>query len=277
MASKLLINEPPLQVLPTLAENVGIVEAIILQQIQYWLITSKEIKRGRKWTYNTYAEWQKQLKFCSDSTIKRAIRKLEKMGLVESATFNKSRSDRTKWYTINYKKVDSLAEKAGVKMTRPTGQNDPSLGSKCAPHAGVKMTPSNLRVKTPTEIIGVFQKALEKYPGTKRLVGTEFDNFAKQHRDWAEILPKLLPAIERQIKHRQYLAGNGSFVPPWKNFQKWINERCWEEHYPAADAAEEPDVCFRCGKPANITLNRQPWCSSDCERRFEQERKRGVV
>ena len=34
--SKLLINEHPLQVLPSLATKIGLNEAIVLQQIHYW-------------------------------------------------------------------------------------------------------------------------------------------------------------------------------------------------------------------------------------------------
>ena len=35
--SRLLINENPLQVLPTLAVKIGLNEAMILQQMHYWL------------------------------------------------------------------------------------------------------------------------------------------------------------------------------------------------------------------------------------------------
>lgn len=35
--SKLLINEPPLQVLPSFAQNIGLHEVIILQQVHYWV------------------------------------------------------------------------------------------------------------------------------------------------------------------------------------------------------------------------------------------------
>lgn len=37
MGAQLLINEPPLQVLPTLAKTIGLNEAIVLQQVHYWL------------------------------------------------------------------------------------------------------------------------------------------------------------------------------------------------------------------------------------------------
>ena len=39
--SNLLINESPLQVLPTLATYIGLNEAIFLQQVHYWLRIDK--------------------------------------------------------------------------------------------------------------------------------------------------------------------------------------------------------------------------------------------
>lgn len=59
--SKLLINEHPVMIIPSLALKLGLNEAVILQQIHYWLILSRHMMDGRKWVYNTYKEWQVQL------------------------------------------------------------------------------------------------------------------------------------------------------------------------------------------------------------------------
>jgi len=58
--SKLLINEHPLIVLPSLAEEVGINEAIVLQQLHYWLDNPKvgKLWRGKSWVRNSVREWQ---------------------------------------------------------------------------------------------------------------------------------------------------------------------------------------------------------------------------
>ncbi len=58
--SKLLLDEHPLLVLPSLAKKIGLNEAIILQQINYWLIDSKKEIDGRKWTYNSIKAWNEQ-------------------------------------------------------------------------------------------------------------------------------------------------------------------------------------------------------------------------
>lgn len=107
--SKLLIDQPPLQVLPKLAVKLGLNEAIILQQLHYWLERSVNIREGRKWIYNDYSAWQEQFPFWSESTIKRTFLSLEKLGIVISKQFEKYTSDHTrrnrrKWYTIDYVK-----------------------------------------------------------------------------------------------------------------------------------------------------------------------------
>lgn len=131
--SKLLINESPLQVLPSLAIKIGLNEAIILQQIHYWLYEGKsgKIVDGRRWIFNSIRLWKEtNFPFWSEATIKRAIGKLIKIGLVEArGDLNKKGFDKTKWYTINYDRL-SLLENEPV--TKPLGQNDQTIGSNCS-------------------------------------------------------------------------------------------------------------------------------------------------
>jgi uncharacterized phage protein (TIGR02220 family) len=105
----LATKEYSLVILPSVAMKIGLREAIILQQIFYWL-TKKDahVIEGRRWTYNTYKEWQKQFPFWSETTIKRSFLNLEKQGLLISANWNTLKMDKTKWYTINYEKLELL-------------------------------------------------------------------------------------------------------------------------------------------------------------------------
>lgn len=93
---------------PELAQLLGLNEAIMLNQIHYWLEKSKNIIDGRAWVYNTYEDWQKQLLFLSTTTIRKTLKNLENKGLVISGNFNKSKLDRTKWYSINYDLLQDL-------------------------------------------------------------------------------------------------------------------------------------------------------------------------
>lgn len=107
-----LLDESPLVVMPTLATAIGLHEAMVVQQIQYWLKinekTNKNFYDGHYWTYNTFEEWQKQFPFWTTRTIQNIIAKLEKQGYLISANYNKSKFDRTKWYTINYEKIGEV-------------------------------------------------------------------------------------------------------------------------------------------------------------------------
>lgn len=103
---------------PRLAKLIGVNEAIILNQIHYWLDKKKNIINGIPWVYNSYKDWQQQICFLSVCTIKKVIRKLEALGIVKSGNFNKSKIDKTKWYTIDYELLHNLYEE---------GKNKPEL------------------------------------------------------------------------------------------------------------------------------------------------------
>lgn len=104
--SSLLINEPPLQVLPSLAKEVGLNESIMLQQMHYWLLKSTHEFNQENWFYKTLEEWQLEFPFWSTMTIRRILGNLEKKKLVKVGNFNKKKFDKTKWYTINYERVN---------------------------------------------------------------------------------------------------------------------------------------------------------------------------
>lgn len=120
--SKLLLNDKPLIVLPSLASVIGLNESIVLQQLHYWLLESKNIKDGEKWVYNTYDDWQGQFPFWSVSTIRRTITKLESLKLIIIGNYNKLKIDNTKWYRIDYKTLEHVS--------RPSVQNEQTECSK---------------------------------------------------------------------------------------------------------------------------------------------------
>ena len=124
--SSLLINEPPLSVLPSLAAAVGLNEAIVLQQLHYWLENKKTgvlREDGHKWIFNSYEEWQENFPFWSPRTVQRIFLDLEHAGLIISAQFDKATYDRRKYYRLNYdqlRMIDSakLAPSMTPKLAR---------------------------------------------------------------------------------------------------------------------------------------------------------------
>jgi hypothetical protein len=103
--SKLLISEPPLQVLPSLAEKVGLNEAIILQQIHYWTQNSRNVEADsdgteRTWVFKSHDEWAEEFPFWSRSTIRRAVKSLQEQGLIIAEQKRQHEGDNRNWYAI---------------------------------------------------------------------------------------------------------------------------------------------------------------------------------
>lgn len=120
--SKLLYKRRPLTINPDLAIAVGLNEAIVLQQVQYWCEHNEEAGRnfhdGHFWVYNSYPEWQKQFPWWCEKTVKTTFSKLEKRNLLITANYNRKSMDRTKWYRVNHEALDELADS-------PSGKNCP--------------------------------------------------------------------------------------------------------------------------------------------------------
>lgn len=109
LMSNLLINEPPLQVLPSLAAAIGLNEALLLQQVHYWLRHAKVEHDGKMWIYKTYEEWQKQdFSFWSVRTVKRTVINLIDRNLLMVEKLSSNSFNRVNHYTINYAELLKL-------------------------------------------------------------------------------------------------------------------------------------------------------------------------
>ena len=120
----LLINESPLQILPTLAQKVGVNEALVLQQIHYWLTMKSKRSRseGCQWVHNTYEQWQSQFPFWSVRTVQRILLTLEQRGLLRA--FAKGKFQKTKHYTIDYDRLNALQKSVPEDETSTSRQVD---------------------------------------------------------------------------------------------------------------------------------------------------------
>ncbi len=120
--SKLIIEEPPLQVLPSLAIRIGLNEAIVLQQLHYLL---RDPRFGRRvaehqWIFNTVEQWQCQyFPFWSARTIKTVFSNLRRLGLIETCQ-PEGRISRRQYYRINEEELAIISD--GAKFVPSKGQ-----------------------------------------------------------------------------------------------------------------------------------------------------------
>lgn len=125
--NKLLIDDYPIQVLPKLAKEVGLNEAIFIQQLHYWTNgrTSKLID-GKRWIYNTYKDWEENFPFWSNATIRRTISSCEKQGLIYVGNYNRAGFDKTKWYAVNYETVEGMSKR--IAQNEQTNESKRAIG-----------------------------------------------------------------------------------------------------------------------------------------------------
>ena len=140
----ILFDKHPIVLDKHIASIIGLNEAIILQQVHYWIEFNKKegknFHEGRYWTYNTYEEWHEQFPFWSKETIKRVFKRLRNMKIIIVDRFNVSQMDRTLWYTIDYDALNSI-----MKVSNNSDNNsqvDPMDKTQNEPLDKVNLTPA---------------------------------------------------------------------------------------------------------------------------------------
>ena len=113
--SSLLIDESPMQFLPSLAAVMGEDNALFAQQLHYWLKYSTQFKHGRHWVYNTLDEWLEHFFWWSKSKLCRIIHNLQNLEVNDEVyhilivrNLNDDRKLQRKWYSINYDELNKL-------------------------------------------------------------------------------------------------------------------------------------------------------------------------
>lgn len=137
----LLLKVKPLVISPMLALRIGINEAIVLQQICYWLedTTAGVEYDGKRWVYNSINAWNEQFPWWTAKTIQRTVSSLKKMGLIYVEQLKKRQHDQTNYYAINYASP-LLADRDNLSLSKET--NCPNRKGQSVPMDKVKLSQS---------------------------------------------------------------------------------------------------------------------------------------
>lgn len=120
-----------------LATKYGMVEAIILNHISFWLAKNKannvHAHEGRYWTYTTVKALSELYPYLSAGQVRRALDKLKEKELIVDGEYNTKPFDRTKWYSL----TDAAMVELGVDYHADTGGDlptgaDENDSSKCS-------------------------------------------------------------------------------------------------------------------------------------------------
>lgn len=175
---------------------------------------------------------------------------INKFAKDEDGLYYNNRMDEEKEKRSSYCKSRSN-NKSGRKPKKKNKSYDNHMNN----HMSLHMENENENENINT-IKNEFDNARKIFPGTKRGLDTEWDNFKKKNKRPSEIVPLLKPAIESEIEHKKKLDAAKQFRPSWKNFATWINQRCWEQELPHVSGNSYREMKAEKEYPEHITVRR---------------------
>jgi len=112
---------------PEIAKAIGVEEAIMYSNIEYWCgfnkSNNKHFHDGYYWTYNSKRAFSELFNFWTEKQIKRILNNLIKNDYIKIGNYNKSKYDKTNWYAIfiNYdEKKDCPKQDYSIGLNSPT-------------------------------------------------------------------------------------------------------------------------------------------------------------
>ncbi|WP_457801112.1 conserved phage C-terminal domain-containing protein [Limosilactobacillus reuteri] len=233
MKAKWLFDEHPILIDKKLAAVIGFNEAVVLQQLNYWLHSNSAKKiDGRLWIYNSYENWRKDnFPFWSTRTIRRIFDSCEKKGIVLTGNFNKAGFDKTKWYSIDENKLNNL-------MDSPCGQNVQTIGTNSPYQSGQnvqantrdypettsennKHSASQSNAQSVSRLEEEFEEVWTKYPN-KKGKKQAFNHYKAWRKSSTKHTNEYL--LGQLNKYLVYCQQNNSWYHPM-NGSTWFNGR----------------------------------------------------
>ena len=221
----------------------------------------KEIREGLTW----YIGYRKMV-YCENHT-KRAMKFLRKALMIDT-----TREPGGLLITIcnyDYYQNPENYERTNERTNeRPLGEPSANRGGRTIN----KKEKNDKNVKNEKNKT-IFDNFRQIYPGRKRGLDTEFADFCKKHKDWREVLPKLLPAVQAQKIYAVQQKAAEKFVPEWKDLKSWLYNRYWET-IPETKTKPKPK-CFVCGSEQttgsyNTTSGPRHHCANDdCKKKIQ--------
>jgi len=189
------------------AELYGLPEAIILQNVLFWLAHNKAFNRnmrdGKPWTFNSVSSYAKLFPYWTEAKIRRYFESLEKQGVLVAGNFNQKKYDKTKWHTVADQSIIPVVDKPlanSPKAKTPDGYGEnaqpiPDIstdGKQNKKRVSAQEAPTRLH-KPASEIIS---KAHEHLTGEKLI----WEGKAKAYGQAVKSICKIIDGDLEQLK-----------------------------------------------------------------------------
>lgn len=101
-----------------IAKEYGILEAVLLNNLWFWIEKNKANKNnyfdGYYWTYNSTKAFNELFPYVTQRQIQNALKKLKEKEVIQTGNYNKSAYDRTLWYAFT-KKGECIMQKCKME------------------------------------------------------------------------------------------------------------------------------------------------------------------
>lgn len=218
-----------------LAEKYGIEAAVLLDNIAFWMINNKANNRnlheGHIWVYNSTAALAELFPYMTKSKISRVLNRLESQGVLKSGNYNKSKYDRTKWYTIiedsilqNYKLHFSNCKMENNKVQNGKLQITTPIPDSITDNKPDKKNTNTFTGHLPPEYHPEFEKFWSLYPARKGKKNGKRNAF----KSWWIAVTKKGRSPDDLIANIIRLKSSYGDYPPdastWLNGERWDDE-----------------------------------------------------
>lgn len=173
---------------PDVARRVGVEEAIMYSNLQFWCVHNKangqHFYENRHWTYNSYGAFCELFPFWTEKQIRRILKKLETTGLVKTNNFNRRKYDKTKWYSTDC----------------PNGQMDMAEPADASAQTGRPIPDNKLQIVNADAVPhGTIQDTDRLLIGIKAIVGIIDGSLSEQQKLARDFLKIKTPEILRSM------------------------------------------------------------------------------
>ena len=98
----------------SIAKEIGVLPALLIHHFYTFMIYNQQVEKqlvrddskvstfheGKTWSFSSFDDLHEYFPEYSKAAIKKAVKKLKEIKIIEIGNFNKYRFDKTNWYTI---------------------------------------------------------------------------------------------------------------------------------------------------------------------------------
>lgn len=207
------------------AQELGIVEAILIQNLAFWIQKNKannrSLKDGRYWTYNSAKAFSELFPYLSVHQVRRALDNLESKGVIIKANYNQAAYDRTSWYAFSDKWILRLRDFHLANLQNGNGKIATPIPDS---NTDIKTDSNPMPQAKPADKLSKFNDFWKQYP--KKVAKGAAEKAWQKLKLTDDLLTQILSAIEKQKKSFEWTKDNGAYIP---NPATWLNQRRWED------------------------------------------------